>query len=538
MINFFSKICKKLAINDPFFKFSRYAFGEIALVVNKVWIALGSTNWNEGMNIESKDRNIVLPMKSKNIIVLSFLFLALLSNCKEDKIDLKAAPIAPFIKDLAEIKKDGKLKVLIAYSGTSYFLYRGEPMGYEYELLQRLAEHLNLELEIKISNNLDMLLTNLEKGKADLIAYGLAITDERKKIASFTDYLYLTEQVLVQKKPRNWRKMTLDNINKSIIQNPLELIGDTVSVRKNSSYFERLTNLSKEMGGEIIIDTLKGNLSTAEIIKMVVDNKIKYTIADKNLASINASYFPILDTKVPVSFSQRIAWAVRPNSPELLHATNSWIKQYRKNPEYNVIYNKYFKNKRRFKKRVKSDFYSVNNNEISKYDDFIKTNAKLIHWDWRLIAAVVYQESRFKNEASAWSGAEGLMQMMPATAKDMGVKDRLNPEENIKGGVKYLKQLYDAYSDITDREQRIKFTLASYNCGYFHVKDAQQLAKLNGLKSNVWDENVNKMILALTYPQNYNKKEIKYGYVNGQEPFNYVNEIFKRHEHYIKFITE
>jgi membrane-bound lytic murein transglycosylase F len=187
---------------------------------------------------------------------------------------------------------------------------------------------------------------------------------------------------------------------------------------------------------------------------------------------------------------------------------------------------------------VKSDFYSINNNEISQYDNYIKTNAELIDWDWRLIASIIYQESRFKNEASAWSGAEGLMQMMPATAEDMGVKDRLNPEENIKGGVTYLKQLYDAYSDITDREQRIKFTLASYNCGYFHVKDAQQLAKLNGLKSTIWDDNVNEMILALTYPQNYNKKEIKYGYVNGQEPFNYVNEIFNRYEHYIKFITE
>ena len=519
MINFFSKPRKKLADDDKLFNYFEFALRGSALIVKST-------------------RNILLPLKSKRIIFLGFLFLALLYNCKPDGVGLKSAANATFIKDLAEIKKDGKLKVLIAYSGTSYFLYRGEPMGYEFELLQRLAKHLNLELEIKISNDLDMLLTNLAKGKADLVAYGLAITDERKKIASFTDHLYLTEQVLVQKKPRHWRKMTLDNINKSIIQNPLELIGDTVSVRKNTSYFERLTNLSKEMGGEIVIDTLKGNLSTAEIIKMVVDDKIKYTIADKNLASINASYFPILDTNVPVSFSQRIAWAVRPNSPELLNATNSWIKQYRKNPEYNVIYNKYFKNKRRFKNRVKSDFYSVNTNEISQYDNFIKTNAELIDWDWRLIASIIYQESRFINEASAWSGAEGLMQIMPATAKDMGIKDRLNPEENIKGGVTYLKQLYDAYSDITDREQRIKFTLASYNCGYFHVKDAQQLAKLNGLKSTIWDDNVNEMILALTYPKNYNKKEIKYGYVNGQEPFNYVNEIFNRYEHYIKFITE
>ena len=411
-------------------------------------------------------------------------------------------------------------------------------MGYEYELLQRLADHLQLELEIKISNNFDMLLTNLINGHADIVAYGLAITDDRKKIAAFTDYLYLTKQVLVQKKPTDWRKMTLDNIKKSIVQDPLERIGDTVSVRENTSYFKRLINLSKEMGGKIIIDTLEGNLSTAEIIQMVANDEIKYTIADKNLANINSSYSPILDTNVPVSFSQRIAWAVRPNSPMLLQATNRWIKEFKKQPEFNVIYNKYFKNKRSFRKRVQSDFYSVNTNEISQYDKIIKTNAKKINWDWRLLAALIYQESNFKNEASAWSGATGLMQLMPGTAKDMGIKDRLDPQDNIRGGTKYLKTIYDAFYDIKDSVQRIKFTLAAYNCGYFHVKDAQKLAALNQLDPKIWDGQVDQMILALTYPQNYNKEEIKYGYVRGQEPYDYVLDIFKRYDHYLRFIDK
>lgn len=492
-------------------------------------------------------------MKNIFSILLMTLIFTLFINCKgeetstqklenkendEELLNTPQVTINPIIRDLDEIKKDGKLKALIAYSGTSYFLYKGKTMGYEYELLQRLADHLQLELEIVISKNLDMLLNNLAQGDADIVAYGLAITYERKKIAAFTDYLYSTKQVLVQKKPVNWRKMTLDNIKKSIIQDPLELIGDTVSVRRNTSYFQRLKNLSKEMGGKIIIDTLKGNLSTAEIIQMVADDKIKYTIADKNLASINSSYYPILDMEVPVSFSQRIAWAVRPNSPDLLKATNKWLKEYRKKPEYNVIYNKYFKNKRGYKKRVKSDFYSINSNEISKYDEIIKTNAKIINWDWRLLASLIYQESRFKNEASAWSGAAGLMQMMPATAKDLGVKNRLNPKDNIRGGASYLKKIYDAYDEITDSIQRVKFTLASYNCGYFHVKDAQKLAELNQLNPIVWDGQVDQMILALTYPQNFNKEEIKYGYVHGQEPYNYVVDIFKRYEDYVQFINE
>ena len=490
--------------------------------------------------ITSNRRKVILRM-----FVLSMLFV-LLCNCGEDKSISQKSVIEesknivqdPIDRDLDAIKKQGKLKVLLAYSGTSYFLYKGKPMGYEYELLQGLADYLELELEIIVSKNLDMLLTNLARGDADIVAYGLAITNDRKRVAAFTDYLYLTKQVLVQQKPLNWRKMTLDNIKENIIQDPLQLIGDTVSVRKNTSYYERLKNLSQEIGGKIIIDTLEGSLSTQEIIEMVANNKIKYTIADNNLADINSSYFPILDFEVPVSFSQRIAWAVRPKSLELLKVINTWIKQYKKDPEFNMLYNKYFKNRRNYNTRLKSELYTMNSQEISLYDKIIQTNAKQIGWDWRLLAALIYQESRFKNEASAWTGATGLMQMMPGTAKDMGVKDRLDPEDNIRGGTKYLKTIHDAFADVSDSIQRIKFTLASYNCGYFHVKDAQTLAKLKGLNPKIWDENVDQMILALTYPKNFNREEIKYGYVRGQEPYNYVNDIFARNDHYLRFVAE
>jgi membrane-bound lytic murein transglycosylase F len=120
----------------------------------------------------------------------------------------------------------------------------------------------------------------------------------------------------------------------------------------------------------------------------------------------------------------------------------------------------------------------------------------------------------------------------------MGIKDRLDPKENIRAGTKYLKILYDAFYDIKDSVQRVKFTLAAYNCGYFHVKDAQKLAAMNHLDPNVWDGQVDQMILALTYPQNYNKEEVEYGYVRGQEPYDYVIDIFKRYDHYLRFIDE
>ncbi|WP_276391984.1 transglycosylase SLT domain-containing protein [Eudoraea chungangensis] len=477
-------------------------------------------------------------MKGKLGIIVILCVLLLGCDSPEKKKSVKLHKEVELQRDLNAIIEDGKLKAILAYSGTSYFLYKGKPMGFEYELLQKLAEHLKVELELKVSKNLDSLISHLSKGDVDLVAYGLAITAERKKKIAFTDYLYVTKQVLVQKKPKNWRSLTLDQINSQLVQDPLELIGDTVSVRENSSYFKRLLNLSEEMGGDIIIDTLEGKYSTAEIIKMVDEEKIKFTIADKNIADINASYFPYLDTEVPVSFSQRIAWAVRPSSPKLLDTINSWINQGRESYEYRVIYNKYFKNKGSFRSRARSDFYSLNQEQISPYDDIIKDNAERVGMDWRLLAALVYQESRFKNDSNSNKGAAGLMQMMPATAEELGVKNRLDPAENIRAGTNYLQKIYTDFEDIPDSLQRLKFTLAAYNCGYYHLRDAQKLAVSKNMDPLVWDGHVDQMILALSDPVNYNLPEVSHGYVRGMETYNYIIEIFDRFDHYVQFYEE
>ncbi|XLS29011.1 transglycosylase SLT domain-containing protein [Flavobacteriaceae bacterium M23B6Z8] len=474
----------------------------------------------------------------KGLMLSVVLVVSALSCEKEVKVtqdnDLLQVSIE---RDLDDINKSGKLKALIINSSTSYFLYKGKPMGYEYEMLKRLAHHLSLELDIIVSNNLDSIFKHLRRGDVDVIAHGLSITTDRKELVNFTDYLYLTHQVLVQKKPDNWRSMGWASLQKSLIKDPIELIGETISVRQKSSYFKRIENLSKEIGGAIYIDTIKGNYSTDRIIEMVANGKIKYTIADDNLANINASYTPILDVEVPISFSQRAAWAVRPNAPKLLKAVNEWIKKERKSLDYYVIYNKYFKNKRNFRKRIKSEFYSLNNNQISEYDDTIKANATKLGWDWRLLASLIYQESQFDPQASSWVGAGGLMQLMPATAAEMGLDNLYNPIENIHAGTEYLKQIYEDFETVPDSLQRIKFTLAAYNCGYYHVLDAQRLAVFKKYDKHQWDDHVEKMILELSYPENYKKDFIKYGYVRGSEPYTYVRQIFQRYDHYQNFIT-
>lgn len=441
-------------------------------------------------------------------------------------------------EDLEDIKERGVLRAITTFSSTTYFLYRGRTMGFEYDLLNRLAKELGVDLEIVIARNEDELIEMLESGQGDVIAYGFTILESRKERINFTDPLYKSNQVLVQRKPSNWRQLPRHRVQKLLVSDPIELLGDTISVKKNSSYAQRIQNLISEIGGQIFIDTLDGSLTTEEIFRKVSDGEIKFTVADQNIAYINASYFPNLDIGTKISFSQQIAWGVRKDSDNLLVAINKWINNFTKTSDFHTIYNIYYKHKRTYKTRIESPFYSVNEQRISEFDDLIKKYANEIGWDWRLIASVAFQESRFEPQSESWAGAQGLMQIMPATAEELKIDDPTDPYQSVRGGTYYLKELWHKNDDITDSLQRIKFTLAAYNCGYAHIKDAQRVAIMKELDPLVWDNNVELAMLDLSLPSYYNLPEIRYGYVRGSEPFNYVRQIFTRYGRYKDFIEE
>ncbi len=482
----------------------------------------------------------------KHLIKYSYIVLmVVLSACSSDKnegttttVNDAIAKTTPTIsRDLDAIKEDGVLHAITIYNSTSYFLYRGEPKGFEYELLERLAKDLGLKLKISIAKDINELFELLNKGEADLLAYGLTITEQRKQLVDFTEHHYVTYQTLVQRMPDNWRSLPGYKIDQQVVSNTLELMEDTVWVRKNTSYAERIKNLQDEIGAKIPIEHIEGNIPTDEVIRMVVDGEIERTVADYNIAAINKTYYPILQIDTRISFAQRIAWAVRKNSPQLLNAINEWIAKEKKSDAYYVIYNKYFKNRKSFRARIRSEFYSKNSNAISKFDDIIKENAATIGWDWRFLCSQVYQESRFDPRAKSWAGAGGLIQLMPATAKEVGVSNSFNPAKNIEGGVKYLSRMRDKFENVTDSIQKIKFTLGAFNCGAGHVFDAMRLAEKNGKDPTVWDDNVEEYILKLKFKKYYLDDVVKYGFMRGEEPYYYVRDIFKRFEHYKKFIS-
>lgn len=438
------------------------------------------------------------------------------------------------LSDLEAILRRGKLTVLAENNSTSYFVYKGEPLGYDYEMLNAYAKHLGVDLEVVVVNNLNTILDELNAGTADLAAANLTVTNERTKIVDFTYPLLLTRQVLIQRKPDGWQKMSEQSIDKKLIRNLDKLIGKTVHVRKESSFYSRLQNLSEEIGGKIEIAEVAGNQDTEELIGYVAKGLISYTIADENIAKVNKGYYSNLDINTAVSFPQKIAWAVRKGNPKLLNNLNQWLNAKSNNAQQAMIYNKYYRNQRAAENRIVSDYLCSKGGCISPYDHAIKKYSKKLGWDWRLMAAMMYQESQFNPEARSWAGASGLMQLIPETAKRFGLDSLMaTPIQNIEAGTNFLIYLNNYWKNfVTDSTERIKFTLASYNVGLGHVIDARKLAIKYEKNPNLWDEHVDFYLLNKSKPKYYTDPVVKYGYCRGEEPYNYVKKILSRLEHY------
>lgn len=440
--------------------------------------------------------------------------------------------------DLDAILERGKLIALTLNSSTSYFVYRGQAMGYEYELLRRFTNSIGVDLEIKIIPDVNAMFDLLNKGEGDVIACNLAITKDRLQHANFSEPYNFTRQVLVQRLPEGHENMSTKELNKQIVTSPIDLIDKRVYVNKSTSFYNRLESLQNEIGGDIDIVSVPGYIDAEKLIKKVSEGDIEFTVADDNIAKLNATYYPNIDVSVQLSFPQQIAWATRTNSPNLLNAINDWFEVDRTKSVYAYIYNKYFKASKETWEKFNGEYGSLKGNRISDYDEILKEYSKIIDWDWRLLAAQMYQESKFKEDALSWAGAFGLMQFMPATAAQYGINPTSPPEAQIRAAILYISWLDNYWGErIYDPDERIKFILASYNVGLGHVMDARNLALSLGYDPMVWSDNVDVCILLKSNSDYYQSDLVKHGYCRGQEPYTYVKKIINQFEHYKRVIS-
>jgi membrane-bound lytic murein transglycosylase F len=408
---------------------------------------------------------------------------------------------------LHKILKAGEMTILTRNSPHCYYLYRDEPMGFEYDLAQEFAEYLGVELKVKIAENWRQMIAELKNGNAALIAAGITVTPQRQKRAAFSKgYMDIQQHIISH---RNGSKIKTVN----------DLAGKTVHVQTATAYQERLEEL-RGQGIDLTIELHK-DLLTEELIQRVADGEIELTVADSNIARLNQRHYPGAVVASAISEMQHLGWAVYPEAHQLRGKINSFFASLKNNGRFDEIFNKYYGDigkfdyvdLRAFHRRVKS--------RLSRYSPFIKAAAKKHGFDWRLIAAQAYQESHLDPRAKSRSGAKGLMQLLTSTARSLKVADIYNPVDNINGGVQHLKVLYDLFGSATG-DDRLMIALAAYNVGQGHLQDARNLAINKKLDPDSW-ASLSQTLPLLRYRKYY--KKAKYGYCRGTEPVRYVKQI-------------
>lgn len=418
-------------------------------------------------------------------------------------------------------KKKLPLRVITRNSPETYFLWRGELLGFEYELMRRFANLNNLKLEMVVAGSYDEMLTMLQEGRGDMIAAGLSRTKDRlvkikqQKMQSSIRYNRVSELLVAHK-------------DSPTINNLVDLKGRTITVRRTSSFWQTAEQLAKEYKVNLV--TADELIATELLVSQVADKTIDLTIADSNLVAIEQNFRDEIITALTLKDNVPYAYVVRNNNPQLLNSLNEFIGQHYRKTFYNVVKNKYFKNSSNQNKLRKSRLQV--GSALSPYDDIIKSNVSEYNFDWRLIVSQMYQESRFDPLAHNSTGAKGLMQMLPGTAKELGVTNLTEPEQAISSGIRYLNWTRDRFSKNLPVQEQIFFSLASYNAGYGHVKDAQRLARKLGFRDDKWFNHVEKAMLLLQQRKYY--KKARFGYVRGSEPVNYVRDIHQRYLSYIE----
>ncbi|HKQ99096.1 MAG TPA: transporter substrate-binding domain-containing protein [Pyrinomonadaceae bacterium] len=495
-------------------------------------------------------------------VALTIFFISRLRRAKPpdfeavDQIDRRTdlPMVEPVSRDLAEIKKRGQLIVLAPYNSTTYFLYRGEPLGYEYELLQAFAKEQGVALKVVVVTDRKSLYPLLNAGEGDLVASRLIPTEEDKKNVSFTRELYRTEPALVQQalppekanlpepaekalQPGPDEELPETEIQARRVTRPAQLAGQTVTLPEKSAYHRTLVELSDNISGDINVVEMGGKIEDEALAQKVAAGEVEFTVMQSNLAELKEAEFKNLKIRPIVGHSHSVAWAVRKNAPELESELNRWIEEKKNGSLFDRLYKKYFVDRRSYRERVTSEYLTSTTGKLCEFDELIKKYAAELHWDWRLLASQVFQESRFRPAAHSWAGATGLLQLMPRTAREYGVHDPLNPEENVAGAVRFLRWLTERWSArIPDEGERLKFILASYNCGAGHVEDAQRLTEKYGGDPTRWDD-VSYWLLQKSTQQYAADSVVKFGFCRGIEPVTYVSLILERFDHYRQFVV-
>ena len=426
------------------------------------------------------------------------LLCGILSACQP--VDIQDVDIA------APAPKRTVLKVGTLYGPQIYLNSEQGESGFDFEMAQRFADYLAVPLEMIPYTNRKQLFAALKENKIDIIAAGIAKTPNRSQQFKLGPTLYKVNQVLVYKEGTPEPK-------------DISTLSGEITVMANSSSVNTLTKLQKDYP-ELMWNQVNDK-DNEELFALIANGELNYTISDSNSLLINQRFLPELRAGMILEEKVEVVWLLPPNNSDRLMSKllAFWHKE-RRAGTLEHLNEKYFGHVKRFDYVDTRAFIRAIDNILPEYRSFFEQYSGEL--DWRKLAAASYQESHWNPSARSPTGVRGMMMLTQPTAAYVGVDDRLDAEQSIRGGAFYLKDMMERLPDTISEAQRIWFALASYNIGLGHVEDARRLTESMGMDPSAWRD-VKKVLPLLQQSKYY--KQTRYGYARGSEAVHYVDSI-------------
>ena len=414
---------------------------------------------------------------------------------------------------LDEIKKTKILNVVLLNAPSTYYIGSEGAQGFEYDLLYAYAKHLGVELNITTANTIKEAIKFSKLPHIHITSASLSKTPEREKSFNFgPSYFEVQEQVVCNRGMLGSGKFP---------RNTESLAGLSITVGEGTSYSETIKSLQED--GFDINTTFDGELSTEELLEQVGSHKIDCTIVDSNIYALNQRYIPNIAKAFVISGREQLAWVLAPNSNKLEADMYAWFNGFNQSGKLTQLKDHYYSYVAFFNYYDNKMFYKRVKSRLPKYKKYFEKYGTQYGIPWSVLAAQSYQESHWNPKAKSFTGVRGLMMLTRRTAKILGVKNRLDPAQSIRGGTRHLNQMLKYVPEDVLGDNRLKFALAAYNIGMGHIKDAQRLAKKMGFNQNIWSD-LKKALPLLSQKRYY--QSLKHGYARGSEPVRYVDSIY------------
>ncbi len=506
--NLLREFCKKNDLKITYISIEKLSTGQKLLKRGLADILLGSTDDDHG----------VIRMVPINTLIKKSVSWTIRSDNTELRDELNhhlnrslisQSSSDVYREDLAELKKRKTLRVVTRPDHNNFRLKNGKMVGFEYELLQRFAKSQGLWLDVIIVKDEVEMSRLLRDGEADLATINSTDRAFSEMVSSFP--YYPARNFIVTRKAEDTYKK-LEDVN-----------GQLMAVN-NSKYQQQGIEFLMDKGFSISTIEPETEIPTSEFLQRIVDQEYDVAMVSARRYIHAGKFHDDLKVVATVNDQSLHRWSVHQQNIELNIAAITFLRKEFQGEFFNISYKRNFPEKQ---KKLDKDFY------ISPYDKLVTKYAEEYQFDWRLILAQMYQESQFKPNVRSDSGAKGLMQIMPRTAKELGLTKVEDPETGIKAGLKYMNILRNRYDNELPVTERNWFALASYNAGFERIEDARNFARELELDPDRWFGNVEVAMQKLAKPEN--RKHTRFGYCRCGQTVAYVRNIRKLYNSYIQF---